>query len=369
MEVQRVLREDGLERLVKELGIRVTHSPCREMVILNYDQLESPKRHKVVQECRALTLEQGTWEVVARSFPRFFNAGECPDVEKKFDWENFTAESKEDGSLMVLYRREGLWRVNTRGSFATGEITPGAGLTWEDVFYEAIDEPGMDDLPEGYSYVFELCSPYNRVVRRYDRPTLFLLSAFQLKTGSEMSDVLLDRYAEVLRVSRPTRYNVATLQQCVDFLNSHEDATFEGFVLRDRTGLRLKVKNKAYVALHHLKDNGNLFATKNLVPFILKGEQSEVLGHFPEAGAKVFDIVEKLYGQQGRMLAVWDAARGIKSQKEFALFVLKHTPLASLLFEARKRGVEPKALWNDAADLLLNKVLQGNDRPQCAIAA
>jgi hypothetical protein len=133
LEVQRLLRSGKtLADLTAEYGVRVTTHESEPLVILNYSQTDSPKRDPVVQECRGLTLEVGTWDVRARSFSRFFNAGECPDLEQKFDFENFTAQAKEDGSLMLLYCYQGSWRVNTRGSFAQGEICPGAGKTWEE---------------------------------------------------------------------------------------------------------------------------------------------------------------------------------------------------------------------------------------------
>ena len=43
---------------------------------LNYDHEHSPKTAPIPLECRALVLEVGTWNVVAKSLPRFFNLGE-----------------------------------------------------------------------------------------------------------------------------------------------------------------------------------------------------------------------------------------------------------------------------------------------------
>lgn len=200
--------------------------------------------------------------------------------------------------------------------------------------------------------MFELCSPYNKVVRNYDAPTLFLLAGFA-KNGYECHEVALDTWAEALHVQRPKRYSVSTIQQCIDWLESQDDPTFEGFVLRDRNGMRLKIKNTRYVALHHLKDNGNLFNPKNMLPLVLSGEVHETLLHFPEGTEAYFDMVEKLYGVYGRTNAVWEMAKGIESQKDFALFVNKHSDMKGLLFEARKRKVEAKSLFKDYSDLLL----------------
>lgn len=364
LEVQNFLRTRNesvaLEELKDKLGIRLSFHHSEPLVILNYDQVESPKTHQITRECRALTLEQTSWNIVGRSFMRFFNAGECKELENKFSWDSFVAETKEDGSLMTFFWYRDRWLLTTRGSFATGEISPGAGKTWEEVFYEAIgDEVAIDDLDKSYTYVFELCSPYNKIVRSYPRPTLFLLTAFHNALGTEMNGFILDRTADLLRVERPKRSFRDNYDVIVKWLDEVDDPTFEGFVLRDKNGLRLKVKNKRYVALHHLKDNGNVFHPKRLLPLVLKGEHAEVLVHFGEAADKVFDCVEKVGGSRARMLAVWDSAKGIKEQRDFAKFVLKHTPLASILFEARKTKQEPGDIFVKSEGLLLKQIFEG----------
>lgn len=105
LSVQRLLRDGRtLDDLNKLYGIDATHSETDPLVILNYDQIESPKTHPVVRECRGLVLEKDTWNVVARAFTRFFNYGE---TDCQFDWSKFTATTKEDGSLLLLYRYAG----------------------------------------------------------------------------------------------------------------------------------------------------------------------------------------------------------------------------------------------------------------------
>jgi len=83
MKVQDWLRNnDGnLELLEEQLGIKAT---CHEdgRAILNYSQIDSPKQHPIVLECRGLVLDMNNnWELVARSFSRFFNRGEIVDVQ------------------------------------------------------------------------------------------------------------------------------------------------------------------------------------------------------------------------------------------------------------------------------------------------
>jgi len=56
-EVQKFLRDgNSLDDLANDLGIKVTKHETKPLVILNYDQIESPKTHQIVRECRGLIL-------------------------------------------------------------------------------------------------------------------------------------------------------------------------------------------------------------------------------------------------------------------------------------------------------------------------
>jgi hypothetical protein len=77
--------EAKLEKLKEELGIKFKIYHEDGIVILNYDQIESPKSHPIVIECRSLILNIYTLGVVSRKFDRFFNHGECPEFYSDFD--------------------------------------------------------------------------------------------------------------------------------------------------------------------------------------------------------------------------------------------------------------------------------------------
>src|SRR6185436_4501314 len=90
LEVQKVLRSGKTpEELMAELGLRFAYHPTDPLVILNYDQIESPKTHSIVRECRSLVLEMGTWNCVSKSFNRFYNWGEVQDEMKLFRFDDF----------------------------------------------------------------------------------------------------------------------------------------------------------------------------------------------------------------------------------------------------------------------------------------
>lgn len=209
--VQAALRGGAsLVALAEELHLNVFRhpDPAVPLVGLKYNQLDSPKLHPVVRECRGIVLEEGSWSLVAKGFNRFFNVGEDGEDFAKFDWSDFSCTSKEDGSLILLYYYANEWRVNTSGSFAFGDVQ-GYATSWCELFW-ATSGIKPDDLKglEEHTLVFEMCTPYNRVVRRYETPRTYLLSTFV--GGSEVG--VQDLYARFLErnVRLPESYRFSS---------------------------------------------------------------------------------------------------------------------------------------------------------------
>jgi len=61
----------ALETLKKEYAISYRLHSDYPLVILNYDQIKSPKKHSYTKECRQLILETESWKVVGKSFYTF----------------------------------------------------------------------------------------------------------------------------------------------------------------------------------------------------------------------------------------------------------------------------------------------------------
>ncbi len=355
--IQKYLQEHSVDELTAQYGVEATYHATDPLMILNYSQIASPKLEPLCREARGLTLETGTNKVVARAFDRFFRWNECVELAQTFDWSDFTCQSKEDGSLMLLYYYKNSWRVNTRGSFGLWPVVPDSEMTWEEAFYLACDEVGLDYLSPYLTYVFEFCSPYNQIVRQYFKPTLFLLTVFEPRTGTEPSEDIIDWYASMLHVERPKVYSFKGLEEIFSWLRSQGDETFEGVVLRDREGRRLKVKNEDYDVLHRLRGNGNaMFLAKNLLPYVLNGDEQIILDHWPQAEHHFVALAEKVKVLLTEAVSVYSEASNLASQKEFALYVLPRTKCASILFEARKRGVSVEDVFRNSESSILKLV-------------
>jgi hypothetical protein len=140
------------------------------------------------------------------------------------------------------------------------------------------------------------------------------------------------------------------------------DPTFEGVVMRDHHGHRWKIKSPTYLGLHKLRgEGGNLFNPKHLLPFVLAGEEGELLTYFPEASQAFYCTKARVMEAYANLVELWGDHHRITDQKEFALSVA-HSPFSGILFSVRKKhGGEQKAahlreIWNQSEQYIV-KVL------------
>lgn len=349
MKIQEWLRNNGgnLELLEQQLGISSTvHEDGR--VILNYSQIDSPKNNEIVRECRGLVLDSNNnWNLVACAFKRFFNVGEFPDEFKQFNWNDCVGYHKEDGSLILIYWWNDQLCINTRGSFGDAEVNY-SGLTWRELVFKAIPEEVLTAYFEGgfnngWTWVCELCSPYNKIVRTYPEPVLYLLSINQF--GNEIPDKYAVHTTKDSGLLYPKYYHFRKMEHVEEYIRrqADEDPTFEGIVLNDGQN-RWKIKSPEYLALHRMANNGDPCHPKNLLPFILSGELDELLSYFPEVEGYVIDIQTEIDKAWSEIDNLWYCFHDEPSQKKFALAV-KDCKHSSILFSARKLGVEPRELF------------------------
>ncbi len=367
LKVQQYLQKNTLSDLEREYGINLTYSPINEpLVILNYDQISSPKYSEVTRECRGLVLDTTDWSVVARPFSRFFNYGESREEINKFNWNSFTVQEKHDGSLIIVYKYRGTWRVNTRASFGLGKVGD-SQFTWEELFYQTIDEKGLDELSEDCTLVFELCSIYNKVVRTYPDATSYLLTIVNRKTGDEVprhQQEGLPLVSQILECSLPSLHTFSSVDDILVWLDrSGLEPTFEGFVIQDDKNQRIKIKNKNYLRLHRMRGNGdNLFAPKNLVPFILQSETAELLAIYPEVLNHVLAYENLLIEHLLEIERVYSLIWNRNTQKSYALKVMELCPRwSAILFQCRKEQKSIVDVWRKSEDYIL-KVLDSELR-------
>jgi len=286
----------------------------------------------------------------------------------EFTWdENVQVVEKIDGSLILLFNYKNIWRINTRGSFATGEL--GLGKSWQEIIWSHLDENHvLEHCNSDYTYVMEFVSMHNKIVRNYNGTYLYLLTIVHNETGKEESFEHCDIIASLLNIRRPQRFAFKDSNSIQEFLKEiqGDDPTFEGVIAVDKNFNRIKFKTSTYVALHHLHDNGNLFSFKRLVPLLLLSndivaEKEEIGIYFPEAKERIEQIYQNICTEYQSLKSLWENNYQISNQKDFALKIKNHM-FQGILFNMRKKyGKEQteellKKEWRSNPDLIAKKL-------------
>jgi hypothetical protein len=360
MEVQKYLKENGLEKLQQEFKIDVTDYP--DFVVLNYNQIESPRFHPIVDECRALILEKGTWSVLARSFDRFYNWQEsvsnklCPLLQRvsyykemflEFDLNEALVQEKVDGSLLPVWKYKGEWYASTRKrAYAEGQTS--WGNTFADVFWEVANKINLKEKLneaelEGFTVIFEMVSPETRVVTPYPEKDIILIGGRNNITGKELNGYDLDCLALQIGVKRPKKFRIKGVEDLLSLVNGMESMQ-EGVVLVkesiNKSHWRVKVKNPKYLAISNMRNNG-VISPKMILLLIRSNDHHEYIQYFPE-DKKYFDYIENEYKEiVNRINETWEKVKGIEDQKEFALTMMPLTTYSfekGVLFAARKNN-------------------------------
>lgn len=237
-----LLDERLLEQMVTEGYVRERRHPDLPLNILNYTERAQFDRvwNPVTRQCRGLIYNTQSGEVVARPFPKFFNYGE-EDVSDSYYDSPVTVTDKLDGSLGILYQEwaGGPFAIATRGSFTSDQALHATEVLRR--------EYPMHAPQPGFTYLFEIIYPENRIVVDYkDRDDLVLLGAVNMENGwSTGPHEWLNwpgPHAEVLPY-RTFREAIAARPR------KNAEGMVVHFVSMDK---RLKLKQPDYVELHRL---------------------------------------------------------------------------------------------------------------------
>jgi RNA ligase len=327
------LYEDGL--LHKQ-----TH-PTLPLTIWNY----TPKVQyeniwtQLLMMCRGLVTDD-KGNVVARPFKKFFNIEE----EKHTPTSEFEVFEKMDGSLGIVFKYNGEVIYATRGSFTSDQSKWMSNYGNENNF--------KDILVEGFTYLFEIIYPENRIVVDYGgEEKLVLLGIINTETGEEVPhNDLFEGFDVVKKYDGIKDYTT---------LKSIVENNAEGFVVRFSNGERMKIKGEEYLRLHkimtnisttgvweHLSNGGDINELLKDVPdeFYKKvKEYSDRLsyGHYQvsEQCGKAYDYFR--YGKYGD--------REVEpTKKDYAEHVMKnsHPPYRSVMFAMWDGKPYDKLIWN-----------------------
>lgn len=330
-------RPDWLEFLVEEY--KISANRAGDLVSLKYDQIESPMHEPIVQECRGMVVDLSRDKILAHPYNKFWNYGDVPAAE--IDWNTAKVFEKLDGSLMILFWNDatGAWQVASSGTpDAGGSYGRDSDRTFADAFWETFDDLGMEyPQRQDLCYMFEYCAPDNRIVVRYEEPTIVLHGARNMETGQELAHRELQGLGENHRWRVVQAFDVNSSSAAVVALATELDPlSTEGFVVVDAAFNRVKVKSPRYVVLHHMKGAATI---RRAIELWQTGDAGELLSYFPEMRDVVDPVHAALDFASYAALLDYAKNRELPSRKDYALAV-KDKPWSATAFKLYQEGTK-----------------------------
>jgi T4 RnlA family RNA ligase len=210
-------------------------------------------------ECRGITFlvdESGkALALVSWPFEKFFNLHENP-MSMDLDLNDpLEIQEKMDGSLIstMFALGEGSVWLKSKGSlFSEQAIAARKYLELNESLLFFVEEMVMVN---DYTVIMEYTAPDNRIVVGYDEPSLTVLAIRDNVTGTYIP---LDEYAD----SPAAEYFVRDITKEVHGVNAFVESIadvqgMEGYILKLKSGQRVKIKSEWYLKLHHIKDSIN----------------------------------------------------------------------------------------------------------------
>lgn len=356
----------------KGLVIKQVH-PTLPLSIYNYSRTCQYGRlwDEITLNCRGLVLDN-EGNVIAKPFPKFFNYEE--HTAEEIPNELFEVYEKMDGSLGILfyYERElsyteryrlwfngnyetgmeyceeivpnfddpyfhptpktkGEWYIATRGSFVSEQAVKGK---------ELLGKYNFEKLHTDYTYLFEIIYKENRIVCDYDFEDVVLLGVINKKTGievnlnSDIEDIRIQNIVKNIGFNVVMRYN--TFGEGFDVLKREISNSKEGYVIRFKNGMRMKIKGDEYVRLHRILTN---FSTTDIWELLkTNGNLDEFLDRVPDefdnwVRLTMLELQSQFESIKFRSVTDFEYYKGKSNgdKKEFALLI-KNNDYRSILF-------------------------------------
>ncbi len=284
---------------------------------------------------RGLILNNTTGEVIARPFDKLFNWNERG---RKGTGHMMNITEKMDGSLGILYRQDGEYKIATRGSLDSDQAK------WATRYLNMNFHEVLNEIPDELTLLFEVIYKDNRIVVDYGNTEgLILLAARNRETGE-----YLPIYPYVFELAEKFGFDLVkswSFNSLVDIITAtgEIDANQEGWVVEMSDGSRWKFKGDAYVEVHKAMSN---LSVKTMLAAVQNEFMDEILTDVPdhilrlpeyfheEAIAIRDKIIEKYVDVQGDINKVWCSINpDTMTRKEFAQWVnTEHRDLSIYLF-------------------------------------
>lgn len=219
------------------------------LFMVTYDNNISNMNNEFVKLCRGLILEKNTNKIVCYTFNKGIDADTssytCPP---ELDWKTTRVEHSIDGTQIRLFYYNNKWNYATTRCIDANKARWFNKKSFYEMFKDAEYLIDYSKLDTKCCYSFVLQHPENRIVVKYDKPTLVHVLTRNLETLEEIN--------VNIGVKKPKVYK--NFKKYSDVINAANGTDCEeGYMLCDKNKNRIKIKNIGYKKIKELRGNTN----------------------------------------------------------------------------------------------------------------
>lgn len=336
----------------------------KDWYMFNYNLFESELSNPIVKACRGTILEispdRSVVKVVCLPYYKFFN---YDDVNgDTINWNTAKVRNKADGQLIKMFKYEGqnYWCTNGSPNVETPlDYTDEKIHNYKELLFESIrkdlkqsavafwsDDNGnfyckdidwVNKLPDGWTLMFELTSPYNRIIVEYKEIKLWFHGARDENGIEHDPEEIAERFGIPYEV--PKQFDFKNFDQAFEAIKNWKGLENEGLVVCDADFHRVKVKCDDYLKVKFIRD----ISTPKGIFWIVISEDYDDLTSHPEiqelAEKQKDELLEVLSKFRGLHKEITEARSKFEDQKSYALWVNKeHSSLSRFYFNAPKKS-------------------------------
>lgn len=214
--------------------------------MLMYNLFESDMDEIIIKQCRG-TVVDDNGNIICAPYLKFFNYDE-PHADV-IDWESAKIRHKIDGQLIKMFRCDERSYWVTNGGWSPESLSLENCINFKDgkelLNYVIGDDSWCENVPDGWTLMFEMVSPYTRIICEYDEPKLYLHGC-RKSDGDEISPEDAKKMFAI-PYDIPGIINCDNLSEIINMMTSWDGYKQEGVVVCDKNWKRIKIKCDDYI--------------------------------------------------------------------------------------------------------------------------
>lgn len=227
-----------------------------ECVLVN--SVAFPKWTQKNKYLRSLIYRKSDFLPISSGFPKFVNLGESPiEFPPLKTLDGCTVVEKIDGSLLIISNYKGQLIIRTRGSTGFENCLNKHEIDLFKSKYSELFNLIYQSNSEGTSFLFEWCSPLNKIVIDYGiDPSLTLIGLIGHTDLNLYKQEVVQQYGKLVNISTPKTYTFDTLENLLVTIKKLRNQ--EGACLYSNDGQDIfKAKSDDYLIKHRFKEKLN----------------------------------------------------------------------------------------------------------------